>query len=119
MAAEAGKRGVYVIGIGSKKHTDAVAARRADGTKLCDHCDIFIDNQGECGDACVQLSGDIHCGPTSTVMGAFIIQAILCEVAACMNNDGLRPPVYTSANLGTGDTNKELIEQYRYRVKHL
>ena len=119
MAEEARKMGVFVIGIGSKKHTETVEPRRADGTRLRDHCDIFIDNQGECGDACVDLNEDIHCGPTSTVIGAFIIQAILCEVGARMNKDGLRPPVYTSANLGSADYNKELIEKYRLRVKHL
>jgi uncharacterized phosphosugar-binding protein len=119
MAAEARGMGVYVLGIGSQKHSDAVVPRTWDGRRLRDHCDIFIDNQGEPGDACVELLGGLHCGPTSTITGVFIIQSILCEVAFRMVKDGITPPVYISANLGNADNNRELIEKYRSRIKHL
>lgn len=55
----------------------------ADGLKLCDLCDIVIDNCGEPGDACLEISG-VRCGPTSTVMGAALLQEIVCRVVALL-----------------------------------
>jgi uncharacterized phosphosugar-binding protein len=119
MAANARRLGIFVIGIGSQKHTNAVKSRSSDKAKLVDRCNIFIDNQCDVGDACIEITGNIHCGPTSTILGSFIIQAILCEVAERMTKDGLTPPVYVSANLGHSDDNHNLIEKYRMRIKHL
>jgi uncharacterized phosphosugar-binding protein len=119
MAVSAHRLGLFVIGIGSQKHTNAVKPRSSDGTRLVDHCDIFIDNQCDVGDACIEIPDGVRCGPTSTILGSFIIQAILCEVAERMTKDGLTPPIYVSANLGHTDYNHTLVEKYRPRVKHL
>jgi uncharacterized phosphosugar-binding protein len=119
MAKCARKAGVYVIGVGSKKHTQTAKTRVDDGTKLFENCDLFIDNRCIFGDAVVEYAKGLFCGPTSTIMGSFIIQGILCEVAGRMAKDGLEPPVYVSANLDQKNRNGVLVEKYRPRVRHL
>ena len=59
-------------------------------------------------------------GPTSTVMGAAVLNAVFVEAAARLAADGVEPPVYRSANMpGAAEHNRELVERYRTRVKHL
>jgi uncharacterized phosphosugar-binding protein len=88
-----------------------------------------IDNHGVPGDAlvAVQETG-LRTGPASTISGAFILNAILTEVAwrlaSTAANAGREAvaavPIYISANMpGALDHNASLVARYRGRNPHL
>jgi uncharacterized phosphosugar-binding protein len=91
------------------------------GRKLADIADIVIDNHGVPGDALVEVGATgLRTGAASTVSGAFILNAILTEVAWRLAELGGEPPIYISANMpGAAEHNRELIERYRPRNPHL
>ena len=71
------ERGLKVIVITNLAHTRAWPSRHPSGKRLADAGDLVIDNCGVEGDACVELAGMLSLvGPTSSITGAFIINAI-------------------------------------------
>src|SRR5438874_6878148 len=79
MALEAKKRGVVTVTIGSIAFAK-VAPLSAIGQRLADVCDFAIDNGGFPGDGIVDVPGlEWKVGPTSTVMGALIWNALVVE----------------------------------------
>ncbi len=119
--ALAGKAaGMTVIAVISAAY--AAAARLGPvGKKLAEVADIVIDNRGIAGDAVVPVGeSGLHVGPTSTITGAFILDAIVAEVASRLDAEGLPLPIYVSANVaGAADHNRELIAHFRERNPHL
>ncbi len=91
------------------------------GRKLAEIADIVIDNHGVPGDALVEVGGSgLRTGPASTISGAFILNAILTEVAWRLAEDGGEPPIYISANMpGAAEHNRQLVARYRPRNPHL
>lgn len=91
------------------------------GRRLHDVADIVLDNQGPPGDALVAVGQDgLRTGPVSTVVGAFLLNAVLTEVVWRLAADGEAPPVYISANMpGAARHNAELFARYRPRNPHL
>lgn len=112
--------GMTVIAVISLAYATQVPAGPT-GKKLADTADIVVDNQGIPGDALVPLENtDLRVGPLSTIAGAFILNALLTEAAWRMNEKGIKPPVYISANMpGAPQHNRDLTEQYRNRNPHL
>ena len=80
-------------------------------------CDIVIDNHGEIGDACISLKGAPQkVAPTSTVVGAAILNSITSEAAKMLTSktNGEMVPVFASANMDHGDEfNKKLFAKYK------
>ena len=69
---------------------------------------------GEPGDAAVAVQGfDIPVGPTSTITGAYIMNAITVAAVTWMLQNGIEPPVFKSANLdGSKEHNEKLRSRY-------
>ena len=119
MAVEAKKRGVTTVCITNLTHSGQVTSRHASGKKLYELCDIVIDNCGCVGDAAIRV-GDQVCGPTSTAIGAAILQAIVCGAVEKVQAAGVRPEVFCSSNVDGGDAvNEAYIEKYRSRIRML
>ena len=119
MAVAAKERGMVVIAVVALDYAATVKAGPT-GRKLAEIADIVIDNHGVPGDALVEVGGGLRTGPASTVTGAFILNAVLTEVAARLANDESGAPVYISANMpGAAAHNAALIQQYRSRNPHL
>lgn len=121
MAQAARKRNMKTVCITSLSHSASCASRHAGGLKLCDLCDIVIDNCGEPGDACLEISG-VRCGPTSTVLGAALLQEIVCRVVGLLQEraqkTGERPEVFLSSNVDGGDAaNSVYFEKYRNIIR--
>lgn len=119
-AAAARDRGLTVIAIVARDYA-AQAPVGANGQKLTELADIVLDNQGVPGDALVPIGDSgLRVGPLSTIAGAFILNAILTEVAWRLYEGGETPPVYISANMpGAQAHNEALVEKYRLRNPHL
>lgn len=119
MAIAARDRGMVVIAIVALEYAATVKAGPT-GHKLAEIADIVIDNHGVPGDALVDVGGGLRTGPASTVTGAFILNAILTEVAARLATTEGGAPVYISANMpGAAAHNAALIAQVRTRNPHL
>jgi uncharacterized phosphosugar-binding protein len=120
--ATLGKRAALrVIAICSLSYASATEPGAEVGRRLPDVADLTLDNLGEPGDAVVELDGGgVRSGPTSTVMGAAVLNAVFVEAAGLLAANGVEPPVYRSANMpGAAEHNRDLVERYRTRVKHL
>jgi len=120
LAQLAGGAGASVIAILSSRHAEHSAGER-DGSRLSELADVVIDNRGDIGDASIGLEGsDRRVGPTSTVAGAAIVNAIAAEAVEILMGLGLDVDVFTSSNLPDGDAfNAELVDRYRNRVRAL
>ena len=121
MAAEAKARGVNVVCITNVAYSSSVTSRHPSGKRLFEVCDTVIDNMGEPGDACVTVDGlPEKIGPTSTVVGAALINAIVIDAVNVMIADGTVPPVLMSANLDGGDEhNEKIFKEYRDNIFYM
>jgi uncharacterized phosphosugar-binding protein len=121
MALEAKERGLVVVALTSLAHARSVPSKHASGKRLHEIADIVLDNRGVPGDGIVKLDGlQPRVGPTSTVIGAVILNAIVVQAVRDILEAGGSPPVAFSANLdGAEEHNADLVRQYRGRVKHL
>lgn len=113
MALEVKKRGATVICITNLTHSGQSSSRHPSGKRLFELCDVIIDNCGCVGDAAMKL-GDKTCGPTSTVIGAAILQSIACGAVEELQNRGVEPEVFSSSNVDGGDAiNEQFIQKYQ------
>jgi uncharacterized phosphosugar-binding protein len=98
------QRGVKVVAIVSRKHSDASRSHHPSGRKLADVADLVLDTGAPVGDAMVRVEGvDNPVAPGSTVGGCLLINAIKAETAARLAAMGKKPTVLTAAALvGSG-----------------
>lgn len=119
MALLAKEKGLKTICITNLTHSRAVTSRHSSGKRLYEVCDIVIDNHGCTGDAAIPVDG-ITVSPTSTVIGAMIMQAIVAGTVEIMHARGINPEVFISANTDEGDRlNSKYIKKYKGIIKHL
>ena len=76
--------------------------------------DVTIDNWGEPGDAAFPIEGlDSTIGPTSSITGITIAQALVCQVVDNLVKAGIEPPVFKSSNVDGGDEhNNRMFDTY-------
>ena len=115
------EKGAKVIGLTSLEAGKSNPSRHPSGKLLCDVADIVIDNCGCSGDGSVKLEGLAEkVGPTSTAVGAAILNAIVVRTVELILDKGLTPPVFMSANVEGGDEhNKTMLEQYQQRIHYM
>lgn len=110
-----------VIGITNLKYSKSVTSRHSSGKNMYEYCDIVLDNHGEIGDACVEVSpAPQKVGPTSTIIGSTMLNAIIVEVAKVIakQNNG-KIPFFASANMDGGDKfNNELFKEYKEQIHY-
>jgi uncharacterized phosphosugar-binding protein len=112
IAEEFQRRGVPVVAIISRTHSEASASRRADGKRLQDFATLVLDTGAPVGDAMVQIPGlDTPVAPGSTIGGCLLVNAIKAEVAARLAAAGQPPPVLTAANVIGSERAAELFER--------
>jgi uncharacterized phosphosugar-binding protein len=100
LAQEAKRHGVKVIALTSLTHSAAVSATPG-LPKLPEIADYIYDNLGVLGDASIAVPGlPEWVAPTSTIIGAALIQATWAEVAERLVARGYIPEIWGSANRG-------------------
>jgi len=96
------QKGVKVVALITKEHSEASVSKRADGKKLGDFADLILDTGAPVGDAMLTVPGlDTPVAPGSTVGGAVLINCIKAEVAKLLTEAG-RPPKVLSAGVVVG-----------------
>ena len=121
MALQAKNVGCFVAALTSLKHSGAGASRHGSGLRLFEAADLVLDNLGELGDACVSYEGfPGKAAPTSTVIGAALLQAAAAQTVEYMLENGASPEVFASSNIDGGDEiNEAFLEKYRGRIRFL
>jgi len=111
MAEEFQKRGVRVVSIISRTHSEASTSRRTDGKKLQDFSDLVLDTGAPAGDAMVRVAGlDTPVAPGSTVGGCLLVNTIKAEVALRLTQAGHPPKVLSGAAVVGAERAVELFE---------
>jgi len=92
------QRGVKVVGMVSREHSDASTSRHPRGVKLSDLSDVVLDTGAPVGDAMVSIDGlETPVSPGSTVGGCLLINCIKAEVADRLTQAGHPPKVLTAS----------------------
>lgn len=124
VALEAKRRGMFVVALTSRAHSDASTSRHESGQKLQDVADLTLDQHAPRGDSAVWIEGlETPVAPISSVTGCTVINLIKAEVARLLTEAGQPPLVLTAAcHIGT-ERAAQLFEatydDYRRRVRVL
>ena len=111
IAAGFQSRGVKVVAIVSKQHSEASKSQHVEGKKLSDFADLVLDTGAPAGDAMVRVPGlETPVAPGSTVGGCLLVNAIKAEVAAMLTRAGQPPRVLTAGALIGAEKAKALFE---------
>jgi uncharacterized phosphosugar-binding protein len=118
VATESRDRGAKTISITSDEAYRGAQSRHESGKRLADVTDLTIDTRVPAGDALVSIPGvDTRAGGASTVIGVTIINAVVVETAAVLQQRGVRPPLIPTMNLPGGDAEMEaLIAEWGARL---
>lgn len=113
MALLARERGLCVVGVCSRAYA-RVAPLSALGKRLDEAANFVIDNLGLPGDGLVSLEGtDWRVGPSSTILGALIWDALITEVFFRLSALGEEIPVYASFNMpGAAEHDQVMLKKW-------
>ncbi|MED1673697.1 SIS domain-containing protein [Pallidibacillus thermolactis] len=118
VAQYAKEKGAFVIGITSLEYSKSQPSRHKSGKYLLNVVDLVINNHSVPGDAI--LTHDkvkVPFAPTSTVVGATILNSVLANGIEIMAESNVEPPIFLSGNLeGADQHNKSLIKKYEKRI---
>ncbi|WP_208985099.1 SIS domain-containing protein [Maledivibacter halophilus] len=113
------EKGLKVIGVTSVEYSEKSKSRHSSGKHLCDVCDVVIDNCIGYGDALLDY-GNFEAVPGSTIAGSFIINSVIADVIEKVKKSGMIPPILISGNVdGGSEHNRNILEKYMGKVKHL
>ena len=122
VALGAKQRGMKVIAVVSKEHTEKTPPKHKSGLRLPDVADLTLDNCTPAGDALVTVDGlDYPVGPGSTIGYAVLVNALKGRVAELLTERGQPPLVLTSSVLIGSEKSAELFDaaynDHRDRMK--
>ncbi len=118
------QRGLKVVAIISRRHSEASTSKHPDGRKLQDFADLTLDTGAPSGDAMVRVPGlDTPVSPGSTVGGCLLVNAIKAEVAARLTAAGQPPKVLSGAAVVGSERAVQLFEsaydEHAHRIARL
>ena len=111
IAREFQQRGVKVVALVSRQHSEASDSRHESGKKLHDFADLVLNTGAPVGDAMTAIDGmDTPVSPGSTVGGCMIVNALKAEVAERLVKAGQPPKVLTAGAIVGDERATELFE---------
>lgn len=111
MAAGFQARGVKVVSIITREHSEASQSHHREGKKLQDFSDLVLDTGAPVGDAMVRVDGlETPVAPGSTVGGCLLVNSIKAEVAARLARAGSPPKVLSAGAVVGREKATELFE---------
>jgi len=109
-------KGCKIIAITSLNHSKDSKPRNSKNLHLYEIADVFLDNGAPKGDATMDVNGK-KMGPISTITGAFILNSLIIGTAEKLEKEGIKLPIFLSANVENGDEiNAKILENYKKRV---
>ena len=112
--------GAFTIALTSMA-ASALKSRHPSGKSLHQVADLCIDNCGVLGDGVLSVPGvPEKVGPSSTAVGAAILNAVMSQAVAFVAAAGEIPPVFVSGNLDAGtEHNKKMLAKYKDRIFYM
>jgi uncharacterized phosphosugar-binding protein len=108
------ERGVRVVAMISRLHSEASKSAHPSGWKVQDFADLVLDTGAPVGDAMVCPEGsDLAVSPGSTVGGCLLVNALKAEIAQRLVWAGC-PPLVLSASAVVGKVRSEQIFEAAY-----
>lgn len=119
MAMIGREHGMKVIAVTAADFSRSVSSRHSSGRRLLDLADVVLDTRGAAGDAAVHIAGaPADVGPTSTVVGAALLNAVMAEAVAELVRRGVPPPLLVSQNTDNfAEHNEALRRRYAGRIR--
>jgi len=112
MAIGSRNRGLRVIAVTSRAHSEASASLHPSGTRLMDNADLVIDLCTPVGDAAVTVPGlDTPVGPLSTVAAVAVANEIKVQTAAMLQARGAMPAVLTASAVVGAERSSQLFDE--------
>jgi uncharacterized phosphosugar-binding protein len=111
MAQEMRAKDVKIVAITNLEQSSRSLSRHVSGKRLFELADIVIDNCIPEGDAVLEIPNRAQrIGPSSTIAGAAIVNAVMIEAASHLHKADLPIPLFASVNLpSTSDESLEAI----------
>jgi uncharacterized phosphosugar-binding protein len=111
-------RGLPLIAITSRRYAAAI---ERPGPRLHEIADVILDNHCPPGDALVALGPGLpSAGPSSTVVGMSLLNALIVEALGIQLRRGETPEVFMSANMpGAAEHNELAARRMAHLVPHL
>ena len=111
----------FVIALTSVATGKEIPSRHPSDQLLMDVADLVIDNCGCVGDGSIVIDGvPEKVGPTSTAVGAAILNAVMTRAVERTVEAGGMAPVFISANVPGGDEhNKAMLEKYKDHIFYM
>lgn len=107
--------GVLVISLQSLLYSDQ-EGRHASGKRLEEVVDIVLNTHVPVGDGLLSNKG-LQYGPASTVVGATLLNALICQVIEKISTETEELPVFKSANLSDSKLHNEvMMKKYKDRI---
>ena len=121
VAMRAREKGAYVIALTSMETTQGLKSRHPSGKNLYEVADLVLDNCGCVRDGSLHVPGVMEkVGPTSTAVGAAMLNAMVAQAVEMITAAGGVAPVFVSANLEGGDEhNKKMLAQYKDHIFYM
>ena len=124
IAAGFQQRGLRVVAIISRRHSEASPSKHPEGKRLQDFSDLCLDTGAPVGDAMVPIPGlEAPVAPGSTVGGCMLVNAIKAEVAARLVAAGCPPKVLCGPALVGATRAAEIFEaaydEHAHRIARL
>jgi len=117
VALYAKAKGLHLVGLTSVAMSSVATTVHPGGKNLHEIADHVLDNLGVPGDTLVDLGDGLMSGPTSTLVGAMLLNLLMLEVMAWMKANGHPRPVLRSQNLpGAIAHNRKVGEAYKHRL---
>jgi len=120
-ALRAREMGARVIAITNMNTTVNVSSRHPSGKNLYQVADLTIDNGGCMGDSSIEIPGvPEKVGPTSTAVGAALLNAMITQAVGLIVESGGEAPVFISANVEGGDEhNAAVLNKYKDNIFYM
>lgn len=120
VALYAKAKGLTVIALTALSMSTTATTVHPGGRNLHAIADHVLDNGGVPGDAIVEVAPDQLAGPTSTLVGAMLLNLLALEAMTWLRDHGHALPVLRSQNVPGGmEANLELAQRYRTRLSKL
>ena len=117
VALHAKQKGLNVVGLTCVDMSKSAATVHPSGKKLHEVADYVLDNFGLPGDAITPVTDGVMAGPTSTLIGATLLNLLTLEVIEWLRSRGHAMPILRSQNMPDAiEFNRELGKKYKGRL---
>jgi uncharacterized phosphosugar-binding protein len=117
VALHAKKKGCIVVGLCSVDMSTKAKTAHPGGKNLHALSDYVLDNGGVPGDTVMPLTDTIMTGPTSTFIGASLLNWLMLSTMEWLKQNGHEIPVLRSQNIpGAIDFNRAVGAKYKHRL---